>query len=288
MMAAILAIAALPRTCVGTFGERLQREREMRGVTLEEIAEATKIGTRSLRALEQQEFDKLPGGIFNKGFVRAYARFLGLDEDQAVTDYVEAYNEAVAQGNISRTEPISTLPVETFAVPGESASNGISFSTVVTLIFVAVLVIAGGRYYAKNGFPKLRHVRAANQKEQVVMARPVELPPAATGVAPSTTENSSAALAPPETAKSPLQQSGFVVKVITKESTWLSIVADGKQVLSSELPANSEKSFRAERNLELKTGNAGGIELFHNGVPVHLDGGTGQVKTVEFTPRGVK
>ena len=60
----------------------------MRGISLEEIAEATKIGTRSLRALEEQDFDKLPGGIFNKGFVRAYARYLGLDEEQAVADYL--------------------------------------------------------------------------------------------------------------------------------------------------------------------------------------------------------
>ena len=85
---------------MGSFGERLQREREMRGVTLDEIAEATKIGTRSLRALEAQEFEKLPGGIFNKGFVRAYAKFLGIDEEQAVTDYEAAVQrKACRQGS---------------------------------------------------------------------------------------------------------------------------------------------------------------------------------------------
>jgi cytoskeleton protein RodZ len=75
------------------FGERLQREREMRGITLEEIAKATKIGTRSLRALEEEDFTKLPGGIFNKGFVRAYARYVGIDEEQAITDYQAALGE---------------------------------------------------------------------------------------------------------------------------------------------------------------------------------------------------
>ena len=64
---------------MGSFGGRLQREREMRGISLDEIAEATKIGTRSLHALETEDFEKLPGGIFNKGFVRAYAKFLGID-----------------------------------------------------------------------------------------------------------------------------------------------------------------------------------------------------------------
>src|SRR3954469_16830263 len=68
----------------------------MRAITLEEIADATKIGTRSLKALEDEQFDQLPGGIFNKGFVKAYAKFLGLDEEQAVSDFVTAQGEQPA------------------------------------------------------------------------------------------------------------------------------------------------------------------------------------------------
>src|SRR5579884_1002160 len=67
----------------------------MRGVALEEIATATKISSRFLRALEQEKFDQLPGGVFNKGFVRAYAKFLGIDEEQAVADYQTAYQASV-------------------------------------------------------------------------------------------------------------------------------------------------------------------------------------------------
>jgi len=65
---------------VPSVGARLKQEREKRNVTLDEISRSTKIGTRLLRALEDEHFDQLPGGIFNKGFIRAYARFLGLDE----------------------------------------------------------------------------------------------------------------------------------------------------------------------------------------------------------------
>ena len=75
---------------MGSFGARLKQEREKKGVTLDEVALATKIGTRMLRALEEERFNLLPGGIFNKGFVRAYARQLGLDEDQAIADYLDA------------------------------------------------------------------------------------------------------------------------------------------------------------------------------------------------------
>ncbi len=81
---------------MGTFGERLRREREMRNISLEEIAAVTKIGTRLLRALEDEQFDQLPGGIFNKGYVRAYAKYVGIDEEQAVADYLQAAHEAAA------------------------------------------------------------------------------------------------------------------------------------------------------------------------------------------------
>ncbi|HYL46080.1 MAG TPA: RodZ domain-containing protein [Candidatus Limnocylindrales bacterium] len=69
------------------FGEHLRREREMRGVSLEEISAATRISTRFLEALEKEEWDHLPGGVFNRGFIRSVARFLGLDEESLVAEY---------------------------------------------------------------------------------------------------------------------------------------------------------------------------------------------------------
>src|SRR5712691_10994377 len=73
---------------MGPFGENLRREREMRNVTLEEISDSTKISVRALQALEAEEFRKLPGGIFNRSFVRTYARFLGLDEDKVMAEFL--------------------------------------------------------------------------------------------------------------------------------------------------------------------------------------------------------
>lgn len=69
------------------FGEHLKRERELRGVSLEEVAAATRISTRFLEAIENEQWDQLPGGVFNRGFIRAIARFLGLDEDGLVAEY---------------------------------------------------------------------------------------------------------------------------------------------------------------------------------------------------------
>ena len=75
------------------FGEHLKREREMRAVSLNEICAATRISVRFLEAMESEEWDRLPGGIFNRGFVRAVARFLGLDEEGFVAEYALAIEE---------------------------------------------------------------------------------------------------------------------------------------------------------------------------------------------------
>src|ERR1700687_5673483 len=77
----------------GTFGENLKREREMRGVSLDEISAATRIATRFLQAIENEQWDQLPGGVFNRGFVRAVAHYLGLDEENIVAEYTLAVGD---------------------------------------------------------------------------------------------------------------------------------------------------------------------------------------------------
>ncbi len=73
---------------MSSFGEELKRERELRDISLKEISEATKISIRFLEALEQDNFDILPGGVFNRGFIRAYARFIGIDGEEMVNAYL--------------------------------------------------------------------------------------------------------------------------------------------------------------------------------------------------------
>jgi cytoskeletal protein RodZ len=76
------------------FGEHLKRERELRGVSVEEISAATRISTRFLEAIEADQWDQLPGGVFNRGFIRSIARYLGLDEDNLVAEYALSVNAA--------------------------------------------------------------------------------------------------------------------------------------------------------------------------------------------------
>src|ERR1700748_2276270 len=91
------------------FGEHLKREREMRGVSLDEICAATRISTRFLEALEGEEWEQLPGGVFNRGFVRSVARYLGLDEEVLLGEYDLAHG-AQLQSVAQRQESIPAVP----------------------------------------------------------------------------------------------------------------------------------------------------------------------------------
>src|SRR3989440_6927105 len=70
-----------------SFGEELRRAREERGVSLRQISDATHIGVRFLQAIESDNYAILPGGIFNRAFVKSFARYIGLDEEQALAHY---------------------------------------------------------------------------------------------------------------------------------------------------------------------------------------------------------
>jgi cytoskeletal protein RodZ len=84
----------LGRKTVGDFGNKFRKAREKKDLSLEDVSNVTKIGSRMLQAIEEERFDQLPGGVFNKGFIRAYAKHLGLNDEEAVTDYLACLRQA--------------------------------------------------------------------------------------------------------------------------------------------------------------------------------------------------
>src|SRR4029434_7834719 len=94
----------------GTFGERLKRERELREVSLEEIAKGTRIAERFLEALENEQWEKLPGGVFGRGFVRSIARYLGLSEENLLSEYDLARGESANASPQKMEERIPSPP----------------------------------------------------------------------------------------------------------------------------------------------------------------------------------
>ncbi len=79
---------------MGHFGDKFRNAREKKELTLDQVSNVTKISSRMLKAIEEEHFDQLPGGVFNKGFIRAYAKHLGLNDEEAVNDYLTCLREA--------------------------------------------------------------------------------------------------------------------------------------------------------------------------------------------------
>ena len=281
---------------MASFGERLKREREMRNVSLEEIAESTKIGKRNLLALETEEFNKLPGGIFNKGFVRAYAKYLGLDEDQAVTDFLAAEN-AASTGIRLAADPVPAVDTGT---NGDAAKKSrkersreleaiaarretdrrknppLNPSNTGNKLWVAFAVIC--LVAALVGWWRYSHPAreaAGSQPRAAVAAHAAAL------TAPATAPERKVVVDPP--AAAPEYDGLAHLKVHALQDSWIQVKADGKVVLDGVLDATTEKSFSA-KELIFKTGNAGGVEVTYNGKTEAPFGKDKQVKEIKIKP----
>jgi cytoskeletal protein RodZ len=94
---------------LGEFGDKFRKAREKKEISLDDVSNVTKIGVRMLRAIEEEHFDQLPGGVFNKGFIRAYAKHLGLNDEEAVSDYLACLRQAQIDAH-EVWEPVSAKP----------------------------------------------------------------------------------------------------------------------------------------------------------------------------------
>lgn len=285
-------------TATGGFGDRLRREREMRGITLDEITESTKIARRHLEALEKEQFDQLPGGVFNKGFVKAYARFLGLDEDQAVADYSAVANE--------KPEPEDKFPLEIHEKPKPELNPKRSRLPLAFLVAALVGVLVGYIVWVKSR----PHIpETAQVTQQPSAAADGETPAQASTPAPASSTRAAAVAPAPQPAQKaaehaaaapakPQQQAesapaatkpekAFFISVKAREDSWVSIVADGKSVMQRVLSADKHKRIKAGKSLVLRTGNAGGIEVSFNGRTLGVLGNENEPRTLTFNAAGL-
>ena len=297
-------------TGLPSFGQKLKLEREKRNITLEQISVSTKIGIRMLQALEEDKFNQLPGGIFNKGFVRAYSRFLGLDEDQTIADYLQASGDALpastetpSRGEGSREHAVhENVPRENKDkdenVSRLEASADASPRQVPWGVFAgALLVVALALSFWSHR--RREHTRQADRPTPATVATQVsgqvsgsDLPTTSspttgspTGVsAPSAVPKTSHDLAPPSPAATPGE---FTVVIQAREESWTTITADGKTISSELLPAGSERVVRGRKEITVRTGNAGAVDFRFNEKKVDIGGDYGEVKTVTFGPRGI-
>jgi cytoskeleton protein RodZ len=167
---------------VAGFGEHLRQAREARKITLQDIAATTKIGSRALQALEDEDFDQLPGGIFNKGFVRAYARCVGLDEDKTVAAYMEAAKVSAPETDLQ----VLSSQVTSAQEAARADSSGMSAATLVGIVALIVALGLGGLWL--RGQRKEAREAAAQREAALQAAAPVAVAPT-----PAATPDASAA-----------------------------------------------------------------------------------------------
>src|SRR6266481_6116377 len=293
-------------TGLPSFGQKLKLEREKRNITLEQISVSTKIGIRMLQALEEDKFNQLPGGIFNKGFVRAYSRFLGLDEDQTIADYMQASGDALpvstetatrADGSRENAADESATREKKDKVSRLNASADAPPRQVPWGVFAgALLVVALALSFWSHR--RREHMREAVRPTPATVATQVsgqvsgsDLPTTSspttgspTGVsAPSPVPKTSQA----STASPAATPGEFTVVIQAREESWTTVTADGKTVSSELLPAGSERVVRGRKEVTVRTGNTGGVDFRFNGKKVDTGGEYGEVKTVTFGPRGI-
>jgi cytoskeleton protein RodZ len=291
---------------VASFGVRLKQEREKRAVTLDDISRSTKISTRMLRALEEEHFDQLPGGIFNKGFIRAYARCLGMDEDQAVADYLAAISPPGKNSESDEQAPVLEPP------PREQnpAAAGLPWGMFAVAILIVALGFAAWGYYSResqketpvsaapapNASPTAVADRSPAPPSSDSAAAPAEIAkpsrptvPSPAGGQSSPTPPANPPVATPNQSSSPNPRPArLVVLIKAREDSWLSVSIDGEVSTHGTLTATAEKSVRAGKEIIIKAGNIGALDFEFNGKKLPAQGGYGEVKTLTFDANGLR
>jgi cytoskeleton protein RodZ len=152
---------------VGQFGDKFRKAREKKGISLDDASNVTKIGARMLQAIEEENFEALPGGVFNKGFIRAYAKHLGINDQEAVSEYLECLrNEQVRAQAVwePQTRPAAEKRAAGAAKSSPSKPQKPAAVAAQTATRAQAEKSAEKEELADLQLPKAEHVRPPHQK----------------------------------------------------------------------------------------------------------------------------
>jgi cytoskeletal protein RodZ len=234
-----------------SFGDWLRRQREMREISLRDIADRTKISLRYLEAMEDNRFDLLPAPIFAKGFLREYARYVGLSPDEVVNHYL-----AVQQQQSPEEEGVKkdqTLARHR-AKPMQSWTYGL-FLALAVLALVALIALLS--WYAD----RRREDPAAD----------VTPPPIAAPLAPVGVQSATAPAADKPSA--PLE-----VTLDFTADCWVEVKVDGKPFVAEQRVQGESLPVDAQQSVDVLLGDAAAAEIQVNGQPYPLNGKRGEVR----------
>lgn len=267
-----------------TVGERLREARERQKVSLHAIAAKTNISVRFLDAIEKNQFDKLPGGIFTRGFIRSYAAQVGLDPDAAVTHFLS--DEPGAR------EETDDGPV------GNRAGLGIALMlaagvVVVGLVLGLVYLFApdwlGPRSAAPVSPPATAAMTAPVDASAGEAVSPSSSSAAAEPSAPAAASLSSTSTPPamPEVAVADTPKAPLHLVLQPSGTCWVQVSADGQMRVARELAAGETVTIEAAERLQIVVGDAGSLVYRLNGRTGKPLGAAGRVARATIVPATV-
>ena len=252
-----------------TIGEQLRNARRARGITIEQIASVTKISPSVLRALEADDLAKLPGWVFTRGFLKAYAREVGLDPHETVVGFLaqiappeEEDEEGTRTSRASQETTHVLLPTEHSTDLGQ-------------MVAVAVIVIAAVAYL---GLHK-RSTAAAQTSEPMSSSAPVS--PAALDTPVAT---AGFALPTPVASEAP----DLKADLTATGPCWVAATADAELRMQRLMNAGDHETVTARDTLTLRVGDPAALTLSLNGAPGRSLGQAGQPVTVTITSQNYR
>jgi len=265
-------------------GERLREERVRQGLSLADIATQTRISERFLEAIEAQDFDRLPGLVFTRNFVRQYASALKTDAEPLLAQLPRVDIERV---------PLPDPPLRSRRSDRDPRWTSL-FASLGWIVLTAAAGTAGYLYLGQPIRTFVESRKEAKPANSVAVVHAAEkLPAAAAPPEPVARVEQAAVPAPPaalnEAAPSAAPVSRAVEVTLTaRESAWVQVTADGRTAFTGTLKPNDSRSVAADALVKVLTGNAGGLEISLNGKPIDPIGPPGQVRTVRLTPEGAE
>ena len=234
-----------------SFGEQLRLAREARGVTLRQISDQTRISIRYLEAIEADDYKRLPGGIFNRSFIKAYAKQIGFDEKEAVEGYLRTAREH------GESDEVATTPYRSHVY-----TDGGSRSPLITLLLTVLIlaVLSLGVYAAVHWYQRREAAREGNNPQPANGQHTGQQQQPANSTQPNTTPSPA------------LPANAFHIEVGTQDKdVWINARTDddkrGKDFILK--PGNPPERFDPAQRLTIKYAqvNAGSLKVTINNRP---------------------
>jgi cytoskeletal protein RodZ len=268
----------------------LRQERLRQDLSLNDIASQTKISERYLEAIEQENFESLPGVLFARNFVRQYASALKVDPEPMLAELpkVDIANAPLpdppARVKRSTWDPRWTSPLASAAwsvlALGAAFAAWVHFNHPLwSLPYLGQTVSASASVDQVSPGP----IQAAPPRIQETTAPPPAPPVEKTSVPDPEEATSQPGKTTQESPASPIQ-----IVLTAHEPAWVEVVADGKTTFSGTLQPNDSRAIAADAQVKLVTGNAGGIGISLNGRALDPIGPSGQARTVKLTAEGLQ